>query len=250
MLITSTQNSLIKEVLALRKTRKESDLILIDGMREIQRALSAGVKIEKIFYSSKLLIDFDKSKLVEVSEKVFEKITYGERGTGAVALARVFPRKLSDLKLPSNPFVVVLESVEKPGNLGAIVRTCDGAGVDALLICDPKTDIYNPNVIRASTGTVFHVPVAAGTNEQIADFLQRKKISVAGAFPEAAKVYTQANLKGPLALALGTEDKGLSPFWQKRCDQKLKIPMQGWADSLNVSVSAAILIYEARRQRS
>lgn len=244
-----------KEIIALRepKARRETGLTLIDGAREIQQALAAGVEVQKIIYSKRYQVPFGKKvdgTFVEVSDKVFAKLAYGERSGGVVAVARVRPRTLDSLKLSANPLVVVVESIEKPGNLGAILRTCDGAGADALLIGDPKTDIYNPNVIRASLGAVFTVPVVAGANADISAFLKQKGIKMLGTFPDAKEAYTRANLKGPLAIVLGTEDKGLSKFWQDKCAIKVRIPMRGKADSLNVSVSAAVVLYEALRQRS
>lgn len=246
---------MIKAAVALRdpKARRITGLTLIDGERQVRRALDAGVELEYIFYRelpiSKGLFHRG-AKAIEVTAAVLAKLAYGQNEEGLVAVARVKVKSPEELKFRSNPLVVVLESLEKPGNLGAILRTCDAAGVDALLIGDPKTDVYNPNVIRASTGAVFTVPIGVGTNASIAAFLRTKKITRVGTFPEAIDAYTQANLKGPIALVLGTEDKGLSDFWQQRCDLKVKIPMKGSADSLNVSVTAAIVIYETLRQRA
>jgi RNA methyltransferase, TrmH family len=251
--ITSNQNPLVKQVMDLRepKGRKAQGLILIDGAREVSRAIEAGVKIEKLFYCPTLAKEtINASNAIEVSPKVFEKLAYGQRLDGVIAIASVKRKHFDDLKLPDNPLIVVVESVEKPGNLGAILRTCDGAGVDAVLVGDAKTDLYNPNVIRASLGAVFSVPSASGTNDDIAAFLKKKNIKTLGTFVDAKEVYTKANLKGPLAIVLGTEDHGLSNFWKGQCDLKVKIPMKGQADSLNVSVSAAVVIYEALRQRS
>ncbi|MBI4309040.1 MAG: RNA methyltransferase [Candidatus Omnitrophica bacterium] len=258
-MITSVHNPLVKEIAALRepKARKETGLAVIDGAREIQSALAAGIKIEKVIYCknsgtcthSVRVPEFGCSQ-IEVNAKVFEKIAYGQRNDGVIAVAQVSLKQPGDLKLSANPLVVVIESVEKPGNLGAVLRTCDGAGVEALFICDPKTDLFNPNVIRASMGTVFTVPVAMSTSEDIRTFLKQKGIKVLGTFPQAKDMYSLANLKGPLAIVLGAEDQGLGPFWQKHCDLKVKIPMNGLADSLNVSVSAAIIVYESLRQRT
>ncbi len=260
MNITSTQNSLIKETAALRehKARQETGLTLIDGQRELERALQTGVALARVFYCPKLIggslnfkfLKSEGTECIEVAEHVFAKLAYGQRAEGVIGVARVPPRKLSELKLSANPLIVVIESIEKPGNLGAILRTCDGAGVDALLIGDARTDLYNPNVIRASIGTVFTVAAAADTNENIRAFLKTKGVKTIGTFPNAKDVYTKADLKGPLAIVLGTEDEGLSPFWQRHCDKKVHIPMAGQADSLNVSVTAAILVYEALRQRA
>ena len=260
MNITSTQNSLIKETAALRehKARQETGLTLIDGQRELERALQTGVELVRVFYCPKLIkgqlnlksLKSEGTECLEVADHVFAKLAYGQRAEGVIGVARVPPKALSDLELSANPLIVVVESVEKPGNLGAILRTCDGAGVDALLIGDARTDLYNPNVIRASIGTVFTVAAAVDTNENIRGFLKTKGIKTMGTFPDAKDVYTKADLKGPLAVVLGTEDEGLSPFWQRHCDKKVNIPMAGQADSLNVSVTAAIVVYEALRQRA
>jgi TrmH family RNA methyltransferase len=256
MIITSTQNPTVKHVVDLResKARKASHLAVIDGMREIKRAKEAGVLLKQIFFCPKLG-SFDPKAfkgvdLIEVNEHVFEKLAYGERHDGVIAVAQIKPLKLADLKLPKDPFIVILETVEKPGNLGAILRTCDGAGVDVLIISDQKTDIYNPNVIRASTGVVFSLPTVAASNQETLEFCQTHKMQMTGAFPEAKTIYTKANLKGPLAVVLGKEDQGLSEFWSNACTTKVAIPMKGKADSLNVSVSAAVLLYEALRQRT
>lgn len=260
MIITSLQNPLVKKLISLRdaKTRRENLLAVIDGCREVLRAKEAGVAIESIIYCPALLPHADAinalsdrhTQYIEVNAKVFEKIAYGERLDGVIAVAKIKPLRLKDLKLSTDPLVVVVDGLEKPGNLGAILRTCDGAGVDALLIADTKTDIYNPNVIRASIATVFTVPVVAAPKEDIAAFLSDKGIALVGAFVQAKDSYTKINLKKAAAIILGQEDKGLSEFWQKQCQHKVRIPMKGKADSLNVSVSAAVIIYEALRQRS
>ncbi len=255
MMILSFQNPFVKKLVALRdaKHRREEQLTIIDGLREVTRAIDAGVTIEHMVYCPDLLkekLDFKtRYDLVEVSQGVFEKVSFGDRKDGVLAVARYPSKTLADLKLPKNPLVVILEAVEKPGNLGAIMRTCDSAGVDALLIADLKTDIYNPNVIRASVSTVFSLPVVGASNDDIATFLKAHQIKTIGAVVGAKTTYTQANLKGPLGIVLGSEDEGLSDFWQKHCDVNVKIPMRGLADSLNVSVTAAVLIFEAIRQR-
>lgn len=189
-------------------------------------------------------------EFVEVSDKVMGKLAYGERHESIIALAKTPVLTLKDLKLSNHPLIVVLESLEKPGNLGAILRTCDGVGVEAVLVCDPKTDIYNPNVIRSSTGVVFSIPVVCATYEGIFSFLRSKKIKICASQPQGQKLYTQADFKGSWALVLGSEDKGLSEVWSTCADVTVKIPMKGHADSLNVSISAAIILYEALRQRS
>lgn len=261
--ITSLQNVFIKEAVALRevKARRENHLTLIDGIREIYRAYNAGVQIDKIFFCPDLiqgkeeydllgLLKQRQVKTIEVIASVFEKIAYGQRLEGLVAISRIPQKSLSDLKPSGNSLYVIAEGLEKPGNIGAILRTCDAAGVEGLLLVDTKTDLYNPNVIRASTGTVFSVPTAIADNEAITSFLERYKIKTCGLFPESVKNYTDVDLSGPTAIILGSEDKGLSEFWRKKADMNIRIPMKGKADSLNVSVCAAIVIYEAMRQRS
>ncbi len=180
---------------------------------------------------------------------MFARLAYGQRQEGIVAIARAVPSTLSGLALSAQPLVVVVESIEKPGNLGAVLRTCDAAGVEALLVSDPQTDVFNPNVIRASLGTVFSVPIAIASPQDIVAFLQARKIQIFGLFPDAVQEYTQTHFSDGMAIVLGAEDKGLSAFWQTQCAHKVRIPMRGLADSLNVSVSAAIVIFEAVRQR-
>ncbi len=260
--ITSLQNPLIKQTIALREAgvRREKQFMLIDGVREIERACHAGVEIDKIFVcrplwqrrpQQQLLALLKQSaKIIEVNQTVFEKMTFGQRLEGLLAIARMPHKALCDLKPKAQGLYVMVESLEKPGNLGAILRTCDAAGVDGLLIADVKTDLYNPNVIRASTGCVFTVPTAIADHQAILDFVKRYKIKTCGLFPQGHQEYTQADLTGPLAIILGSEDKGLSDFWHQHADTSIKIPMQGQVDSLNVSVCAAIVIYEALRQRS
>jgi TrmH family RNA methyltransferase len=255
--ITSLQNGWVKKLRALREAgeRREAGMTVIDGDREIRRALAAGVVIEKIFWvrgqQEAFLRELSAAKIdaVEVSGQVMEKLAYGERHEGLMALARTPVVTLQDLKLSARPLVVVLESLEKPGNLGAILRTCDGAGVEAVLVCDPKTDLFNPNVIRSSTGTVFSLPVVCQEREVVLAFLKSKKIKICASTPAAQKIYTQADFKGAWAVVMGSEHKGLTGFWLSAAQVTVKIPMKGRADSLNVSTSAAIILYEALRQR-
>jgi len=255
--ITSFQNVLVKKAQALREARerREQGLTIIDGAREIKRAFEAGVILEKVFFvngqQEALLKQLSASKieLIEVGDKVMEKLAYGERHEGVLALAKTPVKSLNDLKLSAQPLIVILESLEKPGNLGAILRTCDGVGVEAVLVCDPKTDVYNPNVIRSSTGVIFRIPVVCAEFEEISLFLKSKRIKICASSPSASKVYTQANFKGAWGVVLGSEDLGLSDGWLKLAEVTVKIPMNGQADSLNVSISAAIILYEALRQR-
>jgi TrmH family RNA methyltransferase len=256
--ITSFQNILIKQAQDLRESRerREKGMTIIDGAREIKRAFEAGIILTRVFYVEgqqeglRKQLAHKKIEFIEVSDKVMEKLAYGERHEGIVALAKTPLLGLKDLKLSAQPLVVVLESLEKPGNLGAILRTCDGVGVEAVLVCDPKTDMYNPNVIRSSTGVIFSIPVVCAKPDEIFAFLKSKRIKTCASAPAATKSYTQANFKGAWALVLGSEDQGLSNFWLVAADMTVKIPMKGLADSLNVSISAAIVLYEALRQRT
>ncbi len=262
-MITSTQNVNIKNTIALREARrrKETGLTIIDGTREISRAFKAGLKLAQAFVCPKLFTDRGEAELlaqltkakieiIEVNEAVFGKLGFGERQEGLLAVAAIPKRTLNELSLSKKPLVVIVEAVEKPGNLGAIMRTVDAVGADALIVCDQKTDIYNPNVIRASTGVVFNLPVVAASAQETLDFLRARKIKVCATLVEAKQDYTQADLSGAVAIVLGTEDQGLSDFWAKTADIKVNIPMRGVADSLNVSASAAIILYESLRQRS
>jgi TrmH family RNA methyltransferase len=257
MIITSAQNILIKQAQGLRepRERKARGMTIIDGAREISRALEAGIVLDKVFYikgqQEPLLkvLTVHKVESIEVSERVFEKLAYGERHEGIVALAKTPFASLRELKLSSQPLVVVLESLEKPGNLGAILRTCDAVGVEAVIVCNPQTDVYNPNVIRSSTGAVFTIPVVCAPAEEIFSFLKAKKIRICASKPSAEEVYTQVSFKGAWALVFGSEYGGLSDFWILAAEVAVKIPMKGMADSLNVSISAAIVLYEALRQR-
>lgn len=263
--ITSLSNSRIKNLVRLRKRseRVSQNLILIEGVREVLRAVESGAEINEIYLCPDLLeatgeIDAVKNlenslgsvtSVYEMDEAVFSKISFGDRRDGVLVTARPEYTALKDIHLESDPFLLVVEDVEKPGNLGAVLRSCDGAGVDAVLICNNKTDIYNPNVIRASLGTVFTNTLVVCSNQEAMDFLKSKNIRVLASDPQAEKSYTDMNLKGAVAFVVGREDTGLSPEWINTADEKIFIPMKGRADSLNVSVSTALLIYEALRQR-
>jgi len=254
-MIESTQNEKIKNIIKLRETgreRKKQGWFLIEGWREINLALKAGVEIANLYYCQdyvKKELDFDEEKLIEVSKKVFDKIAYRENPDGYLAVAKIKELKLANIKLSRKPLIVVLEAVEKPGNLGAILRTADAAGADAVIINDAKTDIYNPNVIRASQGTVFTVPMVLSSIEQTVEFCKNNKIKILAATPETEKQYTEINYNNGCAIIMGAEDKGLSEKWLAMADEKIKMKMSGKIDSLNVSVSAAIILFEAVRQR-
>lgn len=259
--ITSLQNSLVKMAVRLRERRErdESDLFLIEGYREMKRAVDAGREIQTLFYCPELflkenetkLIDESRAKPVLCSKEVFAKISYRDRPDGLLGIARQIHLKLVDLKakLSSNPFLLIAESIEKPGNLGTILRSCDAAGVDAVIVCDPTTDIHNPNVVRSSVGTLFTLPVLEVGGEETLAFLRQHRIRIAAATPHAKESFMTANLTGPIAIAMGTEQYGLSESWMKRADCQVRIPMRGIADSLNVASATTLLLYEVLRQR-
>ena len=261
--ITSLANPRVKYLVKLRahKERDDSGLTIVEGTNEILRALEAGISFKEVFLCDELLSKRPEAKALaarccsletvvyETTKEVFSKISYGERQEGVLAVCEVPRRTLTDLSFKKEPFLVVIEGVEKPGNIGAILRSCDGAGVDGMILCDSRTDLYNPNVIRASLGTVFSLPVVVSSNEEALSFLTRKGIRVCASSPRAKDDYTAADLRQPLAIIVGSEQKGLSRFWMERAQVLVRIPMKGRADSLNVSSSTAILLYETLRQR-
>ncbi len=257
--ITSLQNPRIKQLVKLRdrKTRDKTGYTLIDGLRELMLAVSSKQEIKEIFICSPLLdeksyriIKKQKVSVFEVPKKVFDKISYGDRQEGLLAVCQPKQSSITNLTLPKNPLCVVIEHLEKPGNLGAILRTCDGAGVDAVFACESLTDLYNPNVIRASLGTVFSVNTVVCTNEEAYGYFQDHNITSCATAPQAVTLYSQAPFKKGIAIILGSEHKGLSEFWKAKADLSVGIPMRGKIDSLNVSTTSAVLLYEALRQRS
>jgi len=260
-IIRSAQNSRIKnlqKLFAKSKERKEQDLFVIEGARELYLALGVSYPLDTVFICPELFSKTDypeittkipSSILVEVSLPVFQKIAYRENSDGVVALAKPKPHALSDLKLSDNPFIIVLEAVEKPGNLGAILRTADAAKADAVIVCDPLTDVYNPNVIRSSIGCVFTVLVAIATQSDTFSFLKENKIQILAAELQSSQFYADTDFTQACAIVMGTEADGLTRFWIERADARIKIPMRGKIDSLNVSVSTAVLTFEAMRQR-
>jgi TrmH family RNA methyltransferase len=261
--ITSPQNPKIKNLKRLEKAgeRKEQNLILIEGLREVVLAHRAGYEIGSLFVCNELLQeskDYPLSEIrnsqsairnYEISKAVYDSLAYRETTEGIIATARPKDVLLQNLKLKQDALVLVIEGVEKPGNLGAMLRTADAAGVDAVIICDAKTDVYNPNVIRSSVGTVFTNRVAVCETKAAIEFLKEKKIKTYAAELTAEKFHYQQNFKTGAAIVVGTEATGLSYEWMKAADEKIKIPMLGKIDSLNVSVSAGILLFEAVRQR-
>jgi TrmH family RNA methyltransferase len=260
--ITSLKNPQVKAVVDLRerRVRDETGLMIVEGLRELSLAQQAGVVFAELYFEQKFFEDpAQKRFIAEISvqskdvfvlpEYVFEKITFGHRHEGVLAVCPQPCKKLASLSLKEKPLLVVVESVEKPGNLGAILRTADAVGIDGIIVCDPVTDIYNPNVIRSSLGAIFSVAVVQASKEETFDFLKQNKITVCATLPQAEKAYFKADLTMPLALVMGSEENGLSDFWQKHSDLCVSIPMKGKVDSLNVSVSTAIILYEIIRQR-
>ncbi|MBI5296701.1 MAG: RNA methyltransferase [Chloroflexi bacterium] len=255
--ITSLQNERVKYVVKLRedkRQRQREGLMLVEGWDELSLALaSSGLQPRTIFTAPELVsrqMDIASAETVTVSRAVFEKMSHREGPDGWLGIFPIPQRTLDDLKLGASPLVIVAESVEKPGNLGAILRTADAAGVDALLVCDPRVDLWNPNVIRASRGAVFAVPTAEADNASALAWLKSRGMQVLAATPSAQTSYTAVDLARPTAIAVGTEDAGLSDFWLSNADVRVLIPMLGKVNSLNVSVSTALIVYEAVRQRN
>lgn len=263
-ILTSPQNPKIKQVIHLRDRpeRDKTQQFLIEGYRELYRASCAGQAIETVFICPELFLGSNEpdlikklvaggAKIFQTSDKVFHKISYRDRPDGLLAIARQHRLQLSDLsgKLNSIPFLVVAEAIEKPGNLGTILRSSDAVGVDGLIVCDRCTDIFNPNVVRASVGTLFTVPVIEAASKETISWLKSKNISILAATPSAKIEFTKVDMQVPIAIAVGTEQLGLSDQWMDEADLQVKIPMCGIADSLNVAMATTLLLYEALRQR-
>lgn len=262
--ITSAQNPKIKNLKKLEKAgdRREQNLILIEGLREVVLAYRAGYEIRELFvceeilkrdgeYSLKEIKTADHQPLtIEISKAVYDFLAYRETTEGVIATAHPKNHLLENLSVKENPLVLVIEAVEKPGNLGAMFRTCDAAGVDAVIICEAKTDLYNPNVIRSSIGTIFTNQIAVCETSEAIAFLKKNNITTYAAELSAKKTHHEQKFKTASAIVVGTESTGLSNEWMNAADEKIKIPMLGKIDSLNVSVSAAVLLFEAVRQRS
>jgi TrmH family RNA methyltransferase len=261
--VSSRQNPRFKAALALRdaRERRQRGLILVDGAREIARALDSGVEPVEAWVATERVRSetaqallprlASNARIFETTPELLARLAYGDRDEGVVALFRTPPTDLERLSavLPEDPLIGVLEAVEKPGNLGALLRSADGAGVDAVIAADPVSDIWNPNAIRASLGTIFSTPVAVAGSGEALVFLRAAAISVMAAHVDGASDYDAVDLTGPVALVVGAETSGLTPVWSGEGVTAVRIPMLGLADSLNVSASAAVLFYEARRQR-
>lgn len=255
--ITSLQNPKIKRLLQLQQKsseRRKSGLFVVEGQRELEHCMEVGFEIDTVFYCQgikrdSLRIENSKATMFEVSSTVYEKIAYRGGTEGVVALVKTKTMRLDDLKVNKNPLIVVLESVEKPGNLGAILRSADASGVDAVIVCDPLTDLYNPNLIRSSIGAIFTVPVVACTSQECIDWIKKHNIQILTAQLQDSELYYDTPMTQGTAIVMGTEATGLTDIWRQAADAHIRIPMLGRLDSLNVSVSAAILMFEAVRQR-
>lgn len=253
--ISSIQNPKIKQLTALLKKsseRRSCGVFVVEGQRELQHCVEAGFAVESLFVCKELFTgDFDvkNAAVYTVSPKVYEHIAYRGSTEGVVAVVKCRERSLDDLELGETPLIIVLESVEKPGNLGAVLRSADAANADAVIVCDPLTDLYNPNLIRASIGAVFTVPVVACDSLACIDFLKSKNIQILTAQLQDSSLYYETDMRRGIAIVMGTESTGLTQQWRLAADAHIRIPMLGRLDSLNVSVSAAILLFEAVRQR-
>jgi TrmH family RNA methyltransferase len=257
-LITSPQNPKIKNVLALEKARerRKQNLFVIEGIKELSLAVEGEYQINSVFFcpdivSEQALLKIVKKEnlLIPVEKNIFEKIAYRESTGGIIALAQQKQHALNFMNLSKTPLLLILEGVEKPGNLGAILRTADAAGVDGVIICDPQTDFYNPNVIRSSVGCVFTKQVAAATSAETIQWLKQKQIAIFCTYLQASKPYHLTDFTKASAIVLGTESTGLSDLWVTNSNANIIIPMHGKIDSMNVSNAAAVVVFEAKRQR-
>ena len=256
--ITSAHNPKIKNLLTLEKPRerRKKGLFVVEGRKEIALALDAGYKIQNLFFCEELIpvkeldaFRIPENDLLSVSRDVFEKIAIRENSGGVLAVMEQKTHTLESIRFSTNPLILVLEAVEKPGNLGAILRTADAAGLDAVIICDPKTDFYNPNVIRSSVGCVFTNQVASATSEETLSWLRENDIVAYSTWLKASRPYHTVDYTRPCAIVMGTEATGLSDTWTSENQNPIIIPMRGRIDSMNVSTAAAVIIFEARRQR-
>lgn len=260
--LTSGQNSKIKQIASLkdRRERDRSELFVIEGYRELKRASDSGLEMCMLLICKELFLGVNEQELIEqirlsgaeiysCPPHLFEKLSYRDRPDGLLAVARQMKLKLNSLEALVEPFFVIAEAIEKPGNLGSILRSADAAGADAVIVCDRCTDIYNPNVVRASVGTLFTLPVVEAAGEETLLWLKKQQIQIVAATPAAKIDLYEADLKGAIAVVVGTEQLGLTDLWMKNSTIQVSIPMNGVADSLNVAAAATLLLYEIVRQR-
>ena len=258
--ISSLQNPFIKQLVQLKeksKLRKQTGLFIIEGKREVSLAIKGNYTLETLYYYADLFSASEAAALeaygidiIEISKPVYEKVAHRETTEGLIAVAKAKDLSLENLKLSSeNPLILVAESPEKPGNIGALLRTADAANIDAVIIVNPLTDFYNPNIIRSSVGGVFTVPLATGSTKEVIAYLKRNNISIYSAILQESVPYDTIDYRTPSALVIGTESTGLTEEWRNDSTAKIRIPMEGKLDSMNLSVAAGILIFEAKRQR-
>ena len=260
--ISSLQNPRVKQLVKLRdrRPRDEAGVFLVEGYREIRRALEKSIPLTEVYFSPEWFLGENEPALIEqaraagaqvfeLSKEAFAKCAYRDRPDGLLAVAPQWKHTLADLKLSPHPFLLVVEAIEKPGNLGTILRSADAAGVDGVIVCDAVTDIFNPNVVRSSTGVLFSVPVVVADSPSVHAWLKEKGVRIVATTPDTPNVYTQVDLRGPLAIVMGSEQYGLSDFWLKESALTVRIPMAGQADSLNVAMATIITLFEAVRQR-
>ncbi|MDP2136588.1 MAG: RNA methyltransferase [Candidatus Didemnitutus sp.] len=261
--ITSLQNPRVKQLVRLRERRErdESGLFLVEGYREVRRALEKKVALQDLYFCAEWFLGENEpalleqaaaagAQLTELSKEAFAKVSYRDRPDGLLAVAPQWKRTLAELSLGTQPLLLVVESIEKPGNLGTILRSADAAGVGAVIVCDAVTDVFNPNVVRSSTGVLFSVPVVIADSATVHAWLIERGIGIVATTPDTKLLYTQADLRGPLAIVMGSEQYGLSDFWLKNSSSLVRIPMVGQADSLNVAMATIITLFEAVRQRT
>lgn len=261
-IITSLQNPRVKNLVKLRDRgpRDAQGVFLVEGYRALVRALERGIKPAELYICRELFLGANEDALIETARRTgtevvelgrnaFTKVAYRERPEGLLAVVAQWRTRPEELPLRDPAFLLVVEAIEKPGNLGTILRAADAAGVDGVIVCDPVTDVFNPNVVRSSTGVLFAVPVALTTSAKAIAFLRARQIRTVATTPAGEHDYTAANLRGPLAVVMGSEQFGLGAEWLQACDERVRIPMAGQADSLNVAMATVVTLFEAVRQR-
>lgn len=262
-LITSLQNPRVKNLVKLRdrRARNQQGVFIAEGYRAISRAMEKDVIPQEVYFCPDCFLGENEETLLaqarsrgaalfELSKHAFEKVAYRDRPEGLLAVIEQWNYTLDELTLSDPPFLLIVESIEKPGNLGTILRSADAAGVDAVICCDSVTDLFNPNAVRSSTGVLFSMPTVSASTDEVIEWIRAKGIRTAATTPHTDIVYTDTDLRGPLAIVMGSEQFGLSEKWLTHCDTKVLIPMAGQADSLNVAMATLITLFEAVRQRN
>lgn len=262
-LITSLQNTRVKNLVKLRdrRARNQQGIFIAEGYRAISRAMEKDVVPKEIYFCPECFLGENEdallqsardagAELFQLAKHAFEKVAYRDRPEGLLAVMDQWTHSLDDLQLSHPPFLLIVEAIEKPGNLGTILRSADAAGVDAVICCDSVTDLFNPNVVRSSTGVLFSMPTVSTSSDEAIAWTQKNGIRTIATTPHTDNLYAQTDLRGPLAIVMGSEQFGLSDKWLEACDQKVRIPMAGQADSLNVAMATLVTLFEAVRQRS